>query len=194
MSDSEKVDDKIEEVISSIPKELEPKLREMAIAETKPPVEMKIEETEELTGELESKKPKVKRERTEKQKAVFEKARLKRQENIAKRKAEKEATKKPRGRPPKEPEPEPPLEPSSEDETIIEEEIEYRKKPKAKPKATKKVKKVVYISDDSDEDSSDEEFYNQLQKKYSKPVQQAYQPEPQVYQTPTSMNNFYRFA
>lgn len=194
MSDTE---DKIDEIISSvssIPKELEPKLKEMAIAETKPQVEMKVEETEELTAELETKKPKVKRERTEKQKAVFEKARLARAANVAKRKAEKEASKKPRGRPKKpEPEPEPePVYPSSEDETVIEEEIEYRKKPKAKPKVTKKVKKIVYVSDDSDEESSDdEEFYNQLQRKYKTPV---YQPEPQQYQPPATMNNFYRFA
>jgi hypothetical protein len=182
------------ENVSSIPKELESKLREMAIAESKPEIEVKVEEVEELTGELESNKPKAKKERTEAQKAVFEKARLKRQENIAKKKAEKEANKKPRGRPLKEPEPEPELELSSEDETIIEEEIEYRKKPKAKPIVTKKVKKVVYISDDSDEDSSssDEDFYNQLQAKYGK---KQIQQQPQYsYQPPTSMNNFYRFA
>jgi len=182
------------ENVSSIPKELEPKLREMAIAESKPQIEVKVEEVEELTGELESNKPKVKKERTEAQKAVFEKARLKRQENIAKKKAEKEASKKPRGRPAKAPEPEPEP-PSSEDETVIEEEIEYRKKPKAKPKTTKKVKKVVYISDDSDEDSSssDEDFYNQLQAKYGKKIQQP-QIQQYSYQPPTSMNNFYRFA
>ena len=186
---------------SLIPKELEPQLRELAISEAKPSVEIKVEEVEELTGELESKKPKVKRERTEKQKAVFEKARLARAANVAKRKAEKEASKKPRGRPKKEPEPEPEPEPELEEEvsdteTVVEEEIEYRKKPKKQFKPTKKVKKIVYISDDSDDSDSsdDEEFIAQIQRLRGKVKQQPYQAPQQQYQAaPTTMSNFYNF-
>tara|TARA_R110002012_G_scaffold4047_3_gene18735 strand:- start:105 stop:695 length:591 start_codon:yes stop_codon:yes gene_type:complete len=183
---------------SLIPKELESQLKELAISEAEPSVEIKVEEVEELTGELESKKPKVKRERTEKQKAVFEKARLARAANVAKRKAEKEASKKPRGRPKKEPEPEP--EPELEEEvsdteTVVEEEIEYRKKPKKQFKPTKKVKKIVYISDDSDdsESSDDEEFIAQIQRLRGKKPQQQYQVPQQQYQAPTTMSNFYNF-
>jgi len=183
---------------SLIPKELEPQLRELAISETKPSVEIKVEEVEELTGELESKKPKVKRERTEKQKAVFEKARLARAANVAQRKAEKEASKKPRGRPKKEPQPEPEPEPEeevSDTETVVEEEIEYRKKPKKQFKPTKKVKKIVYISDDSDDSDSsdDEEFIAQIQRLRGKVKQQPYQAPQQQYQAPTTMSNFYNF-
>ena len=104
---------------TSLPKELLPELAKLAISENKPDVTMVVtEEVEELTGDLEAKK-KPKRERTEKQKAVFEKARLARAANVAKRKEEKEASKKPRGRPKKEPEPEPQSEeePSDTEET-----------------------------------------------------------------------------
>ena len=154
-------------------------------------IEPKKEEEEEFDKSIETKKPKPKKARTEKQIAAFEKARKTRAENIAKKKAEKEANKPPRGRPKKQPEPEPE---SSEEE--IEEEIVYKKKPKKKVKAKKKVQKVVYLSDDSEE-SEGEEFDKTIQTiKKKQPVYK--EPEPvyqePVYRPPTSMTQFYNFV
>ena len=166
--------------------ELETKLREegsnteLKIQEKIKEVVEKEEEEEVLDTVIETKKPKPKKARTEKQIAAFEKARKTRAENIAKKKQEKEANKPPRGRPKKQPEPETE---SSEEE--VEEEIVY-----------KKVQKVVYLGDDSEE-SEGEEFDKTIQTvKKKQPVYK--EPEPvyqePVYRQPTSMSQFYNFV
>jgi len=86
------------------------------------------------------KQQKPKRQRSEKQKAAFEKARAKRAENIARKKAEKEANKKPIGRP-KKPKPKPEPESSSSEE----EEFIYKKKPKKVKKKKGLVTKYYII-------------------------------------------------
>ena len=66
--------------------------------------------------------------------------------------------------------------------------------------------KVIYISEDSSESESDDEFVQQIQKpKRGRPVKQTYQEEEysdseeyyqpqQQYQPPTSMSQFYNFV
>ena len=131
-----------------------------------------------LDKSIQSGKPK--KERTEKQKLAFEKARKTRAENVLKRAEEKKNNSKPVGRPKKAKEPidtglkipnpsaeEPIQEPIKEpiEEPIIElsseeeQEIIYKKKPKAKKVVKKKkkpVKKVIYVSDDSSSESESE--------------------------------------
>ena len=159
---------------------------------------------------IESSKPKKKRERTEAQKAVFEKARLKRQENIAKRKAEKEANKKPVGRPKKDSSITGISAPTGVNTTTEEEnpnmvyEVIYMKKPKAK-KAPKKKKKIVYIS--SSESEEEEIVYKPKPKpkrktkikpepeyfsSESEEEQYTNYQEPIQYRKPTSITDFYR--
>jgi len=161
---------------------------------------------------IESSKPKKKRERTEAQKAVFEKARLKRQENIAKRKAEKEANKKPVGRPKKDSSITGISAPTgvnitTEEENpnmIYEEDVIYMKKPKAK-KAPKKKKKIVYVS--SSESEEEEIVYKPKPKpkrktkikpepeyfsSESEEEQYTNYQEPIQYRKPTSITDFYR--
>ena len=148
------------------------------------------EEEEVLDKVLETKKPK--KERTEKQKQAFERARIKRAENIKKRKEEAEANKKPRGRPIKKPvSPPPPTYESSESEEE-EEEILYKKKPKKVVKKKTKKQKVVYISDDSSDYSSSSEEEEVIVK--PKVVRKAYTaPQQQTYQAPQSLTQFYKF-
>tara|TARA_R110002153_G_scaffold216610_1_gene369121 strand:- start:454 stop:984 length:531 start_codon:yes stop_codon:yes gene_type:complete len=145
------------------------------------------EEEEVLDKVLETKKPK--KERTEKQKQAFERARIKRAENIKKRKEEAEANKKPRGRPIKKPPPPPEESSESEEE---EEEIVYKKKPKKVVKKKTKKQKVVYISDDSSDYSSSSEEEEVIVK--PKVVRKAYTaPQQQTYQAPQSLTQFYKF-
>ena len=201
--------------------EPEPEIQPGSVAVSDPTLRVIEEENKEIEADknIESSKPKKKRERTEKQKAVFEKARLKRQENIAKRKAEKEANKKPVGRPKKTPQsPVPTDNPSlngmNEDLEITdtEEEVIYMKKPKEK-KAPKKKKKIVYVS--SSESSDEEIIYKPKPKKnkQSRTRKTKVKPEPEYFssesdseeeyvnyhepqppQLPTSISQFYRIA
>jgi len=147
------------------------------------------EEEEVLDKVLETKKPK--KERTEKQKQAFEKARITRAENIKKRKEEAEKNKKPRGRPVKKKEEIPIEEPIEEEEESesSEEEIIYKKKPKKVIKKKAKKQKIVFVSDDSSDYSSSSEEEEEVKPKKTKYI------EPQqVYQAPQSLTHFYKFA
>ena len=143
------------------------------------------EEEDILDKSIQSGKPK--KERTEKQKLAFEKARKTRAENVLKRAEDKKINKKPVGRPKKGVQINPDKEiinkeleeeyteenqninPSmngfgedfEESDSEPEPEIIYKKKPKEKKKVVKKKKKpkkkVVYISDDSSSSESESE-------------------------------------
>jgi hypothetical protein len=165
---------------------------------------------------------KPKRERTEKQKIAFEKARKTRAENVKKRAEDKKNNKKPVGRPKKEQEI---LTESDaiekvqelvengemevdvpESESEPEPEIVYKKKPKQiKKKVVKKKKKpkkkVVYISDsesssESESESDEEVIVKQITKKKNKKVYYEDEPEYQEIQyntyKPPSITDFYK--
>ena len=178
-------------------------VKDATVAEkvAEPNIKETITEVEEvLDTVLETKKPK--KERTEKQKAAFERARKTRAANIARNKATKEANKKPLGRPKKVKKPEPESSSSSEDSSSEEEpEIVFKKKPKVVKKVKQRKQKVVYITDDSSESESDDEIVQQIQRpKKGRPVKATYQEdeysdsEEYTYSAPTSMSQFYNFV
>lgn len=186
------------------------------IVEKEPQLSLEIKDEDEdiLDKSIQSGKPK--KERTEKQKLAFEKARKTRAENVKKRAEEKKKNSKPVGRPKKQKQEINPLpkvkdiinqelekEYTEENNNIVSEsesdpepEIIYKKKPKQKKKKVvkkkkKPKKKVVYISDDSsssesESESDDEILVKQITKKKNKKVY--YQDEPEYQEI--SYNNY----
>ena len=151
------------------------------IVEKEPQLSLEIKDEEEdiLDKSIQSGKPK--KERTEKQKLAFEKARKTRAENVKKRAEEKKKNSKPVGRPKKQ------KEEINPDENIINQELEkeyteenisetesepepeiiYKKKPKQKKKKVvkkkkKPKKKVIYISDNSSSSETETESDDEI--------------------------------
>jgi hypothetical protein len=186
---------------------------EEKIVDKEPQISLEIKDEDEdiLDKSIQSGKPK--KERTEKQKLAFEKARKTRAENVKKRAEDKKINKKPVGRPKKEQEILTESEACEKIANLVEEsesesepEIVYKKKPKQiKKKVIKKKKKpkkkVVYISDDSsssesESESDDEILVKQITKKKNRKVYYQDEPDYQEIQynnyKPPSITDFYK--
>lgn len=160
------IDQLTEMATEAIPPQPEPEPQEIPTNKMEAPIKEKVNR---------------KKQRSQKQKETFEKARQKRLENIAKKKAEREAREKQveadMDKVKETPMTTNPELPSMEEQVKQLEEIQNEvikqepilKKPPAKQKKEKKQKKVVYVEESSSEESSSEEEIVYVKRKPRKP-------------------------